>query len=95
MQNSGIKNWCSIPYRKPPKPTVCRYFRGYLRYYGPINMAETGFNEPMYLILLKYNATNKNSLYLYNFYAAFGVILCENIFLNVTFHSGVTLLNTQ
>ena len=30
-------------------------------------MAETGFNAPMYLVLLNYNATNKNSLYLYNF----------------------------
>ena len=30
-------------------------------------MDETGFNVPMYLISLKYNATNKNSLYLYNF----------------------------
>ena len=57
-------------------------------------MAETGFNVPMYLILLKYNATNKNSLYLYNFAVAFGVITCANDFLNVTFHSGVTLLNT-
>ena len=28
-------------------------------------MKETGFNAPMYLILLKYNATNKNSFYLY------------------------------
>ena len=28
---------------------------------------QTGFNAPIYLILLKYNATNKNSLYLYNF----------------------------
>ena len=43
-------------------------------------MAETGFNAPMYLILLKYNVTNKNSLYLYNFKAAFGVIICKNDF---------------
>ena len=50
---------------------------------------------PMYLISLKYNATNKNSLYLYNFSAAFGVIIYENDFLNVTFHRGVTLLDTQ
>ena len=43
------------------------YFRCYLCYYGQTNMNETGFNVPMYLISLKYNATNKNSLYLYNF----------------------------
>ena len=29
-------------------------------------MGETGFNVPMYLISLIYNATNKDSLYLYN-----------------------------
>ena len=46
--------------KKTPKPTVCRYFRCNWRYYGQNNMAETGFNAPMYLVLLKYNATNKN-----------------------------------
>ena len=29
---------------------------------GRIIMAETGFCAPLYLILLKYNGTNKNSL---------------------------------
>ena len=57
------------------KPVQTLY---YLRYYGQNNMAETGFNAPMYLILLKCNATNKNSLYLYNFWAAFGVMICKN-----------------
>ena len=58
-------------------------------------MDETGFNVPVYLTSLKYNAANKNSLYLCNFFTAFGVIIYENDVLNVKFHSVVTLLNTQ
>ena len=45
---------------KTPKPTVSSYFRCYLRYYGQNDMAETGFNGPMYLILLRYNAIIRN-----------------------------------
>ena len=46
--------------KKSPKPTICTYFRCYLRYYGQTNINETGFNVPMYLISLKYDATNTN-----------------------------------
>ena len=56
IQNRGPKYWRRIPYRKPPKSTICRYFRCHLRYYGQNDIAETGFNAPMYLILLRYKS---------------------------------------
>ena len=48
-------------------PQYVDIFWCYLRYYWQNNMAETDFNVPLYLVFLKYNATNKNSLYLYSF----------------------------
>ena len=46
------KYWCRLPYRKPPKPTVCRYFKCYLRYLGQNDERHAS----MYPILLRRNA---------------------------------------